>query len=495
MRRLFKQLVFVVPFLLASVACEPDTEIFSQIPSEVVTGSDDATLIEVLKKGAYSSIIGTWGGHNSLWSMHEVASDEMVIAQKGADWEDGGQWIRTHRHEYLPSEQAVNNGWTYCYGAIANINLLLLQYGTLEALTAELKVLRALVYLWLIDAYGNVPIIEEGSTDATPPTNSRAEVFAFIEQSINENYALLPEGPTYGTVNRDVANAILAKLYLNAEIYTGTPQWDRALQYSDSVIEKGNYSLASNFFANFTSNNAGSSENIFVIPYDENNAQGFNLPQMTLHYASQATFDLQEQPWNGYASLEEFYNLFDESDDRINSFLVGPQFASDGTRLEDLSAEPTDPDGPPLTFTPFITELAPNGLRQEGARVGKWEYASGAGSSLSNDFPIFRLGDFYLMRAEANWRLGNSAAALADVNTIRSRANVAPLSSLDPETLLAERGREMFAEGYRRSDLIRFGKYNDAWWEKPASTPDKNLFPIPQQQRDANPELVQNPGY
>lgn len=495
MKNLFRRLYLVIPFMLAAAACEPETEVFSQVPSDVVTSSTSDEVIDVLKKGAYTSIIGTWGAHNSLWSMHEVSSDEMVIAQKGADWEDGGQWIRMHRHEFLPTEESINNGWNYCYGAIGNMNLLLLQFGSLEALSAEVRVLRALVYLWLIDAYGNVPIITEDDTDATPPTRSRTEVFEFIESSVMDNMELLPDGPTYGTINKDVANAILAKLYLNAEVYTGTPRWADAVTYADAVIESGNYSLASNFLSNFSTNNSNSTENIFVLPYDENNAQGFNLPQMTLHYASQATFNLQEQPWNGYASLEEFYNSFDENDERIGSFIVGPQFDSEGNRLTDLSAEADDPDGQPLTFTPEINELFPNSWRQGGARVGKWEFALGAGSNLSNDFPIFRLGDFYLVRAEANFRQGNTAEALADVNTIRARANVAPLDALDEDVLLAERGREMFAEGYRRSDLVRFGRFDDAWWEKPASPEFRELFPIPQQQIDTNPELVQNDGY
>ena len=175
--------------------------------------------------------------------------------------------------------------------------------------------------------------------------------------------------------------------------------------------------------------------------------------------------------------------------------MTGPQFASDGTRLEDVSAESNDPDGAPLTFTPEINELAPNSLRQAGVRVGKFEIQTGAASSLSNDFPVFRYGDILLMKAEVLWRSGKSGIALEYVNQVRKRAGADPLTSIDADILLAERGREMFAEGYRRSDLIRFGKFNKAWWEKPASKPSKNLFPIPQGQIDVNADLKQNPGY
>lgn len=496
MSRLNKSLTwFAAIVLLVSACAEPEQEIFNGYTAEELATSDNAALTDVLKASAYQRIIGTWGGHNSLWSIHEVASDEAVIAQKGGDWFDGGLWLRMHRHEYNPQEGAINNGWAYCYTAIGDINLLLQQYPDVAALGAELRVLRALVYLWLIDAWGNVPIVLETDDDPTPPTVSRAEVFNFIESSINDNIGLLTRDNTKTTLNYWSAKMILAKLYLNAEVYTGTARLADANAALNDVINNGPFSLENNYFANFSTNNGGSSENILTLPYDQDNAGGFNLGQMTGHYLTQFTFDLQEQPWNGYASLEEFYNAYEDGDARKNSFLVGPQFSSTGERLEDSSAEANDPDGPPLTFTPEINELEPNSLRQAGARIGKFEFQSGAAQSLSNDFPIFRYGDALLMKAEVEWRLGNPGAALNFVNQVRARAGVDPLSALDADILLAERGREMFAEGWRRSDLIRFGKYGDAWWEKGPSDDFRALFPIPQQQIDANPDLTQNPGY
>ncbi|MGB3467360.1 MAG: RagB/SusD family nutrient uptake outer membrane protein, partial [Cyclobacteriaceae bacterium] len=465
MRNILRKVYLLIPVFVMLGACEePEQEVFSQIPSDVVTTSTDPKVIAVLKQGAYNSLIGNWGGHNSLWSLQEVSSDELVITQKGADWEDGGQWIRVHQHDYLPTEQAIGNGWGYCYGAIADINLLLLQFGQIEDLRRELEVLRAMVYLWLLDAYGNVPIIREDDTNPTPSNNTRAEVYAFIEASVLNNIDELPKEASYVEMNYYVAQAILAKLYLNASVYINEPQWQKAADAAAAIIDDGAYSLSSNFFSNFSANNRASTENIFVIPYDENIGGGFNLAQMTLHYSSQASFDLQEQPWNGYSSLQDFYNSFDEDDDRIGSFLEGPQFSSTGERLTDVSAEAADPDGEPLTFTPFITELFPNALRQEGVRVGKFEFQNGAGQSLSNDFPIFRLADIMLMKAEALWRINSGdAEALSLVNQIRQRAGLGNLAILTEDELLAERGRELFAEGHRRSDLIRFGRFNNPW--------------------------------
>lgn len=365
-----------------------------------------------------------------------------------------------HRHTWQPSDEAFNNSWNYCYTAVGEINNLLIQYPDVVALNAELKVLRALVYLWLIDSFGNVPIIEETSTGGNPTNNSRAEVFAFIESSIKENIDLLPKEDTKTTVNYYSAQAMLAKLYLNAEIYTGTAKWAEAEAAADEVINSGVYSLSSNFFTNFSERNNGSTENILTLPYDQNNAGGFNLPQMTLHYLSQNTYNLQEQPWNGYASLEEFYNNFDDDDVRKNSFLVGPQFASDGSRLNDISAEAGDPDGQPLTFTPEINMLAPNAFRQAGVRVGKFEFAMGAASSLNNDYPLIRLGDIILIKAEAAFRQGKTADALTAINQVRTRAGMPAYTSLTLDTIFEERGFEMFAEASRRTDMIRFGKWN-----------------------------------
>ncbi|MCA6079183.1 RagB/SusD family nutrient uptake outer membrane protein [Fulvivirga sedimenti] len=495
MKKLIYYSAFIASLTMVSTSCiEPDQEVFSSIPRDVVLSSTDPDVLASLAKSAYSPIRGTWGGHNSLWSMHEVASDEMVITQKGPDWEDGGQWIRMHRHEYTPSEESINNAWGYCFGAIGQVNTLLRQFGESEALSAELRTLRALVYLWLIDAYGNVPIILETDDNPSPPTNSRQEIFNFIESEVTASLPFLAQERTYTRVNYYVGQMILAKLYLNAEVYTGTARWADAEEATQAIISGGVYSLESDFFANFVTDNAGSVENIFVINYDQDNAGGFNLGQMTLHYLSQNTYNLQEQPWNGYSSLEDFYNSFDEDDERIDSFLEGPQFSSSGEPLIDLSAEPNDPDGPALNFTPEINMLAPGAFRQAGVRVGKWEFATGAQQSLSNDFPIFRYSDVLLMHAEAKWRQGDGSA-VDFVNQVRARAGIAPLASLNADNLLAERGREMFAEGYRRSDLIRFGKYNDPWWEKPASNASVNIFPIPLPQLQRNQNLEQNPGY
>nr|MDQ3394947.1 RagB/SusD family nutrient uptake outer membrane protein [Bacteroidota bacterium] len=251
--------------------------------------------------------------------------------------------------------------------------------------------------------------------------------------------------------------------------------------------------------------NSDNIEHIWVIPYDEVLGEGMNIAQMTLHYPSQLTFRLQEQPWNGYAALEEFYNSYEDDDERrANNFLVGPQLDTQGDPILDLSFEGSrDASGAAVVYTPRINELAPLALRDAGARLFKFNFKMDQLNNMDNDFPIFRYGDVLLMKAEAKARLNNNwndEEVLMLVNMVRTRAGVAPFISITADDFLTERGREMFMENYRRQDLIRFGAWGDPWWEKQAhSNPNLRFFPIPLESINAAAtgtfNLTQNPGY
>lgn len=492
--------VVVLPF--ANQGCTNlDEELFSEVTADNFFQSDEEFISAL--GAAYTSLYGYMGDY---YGMQQVSSDETVVPTRGNDWDDGGHWRRLHQHQYTPDDPLIGGSWSFCYSGIATCNRLIFQFNQLnvegsEVFTAELEVLRALFYYWLLDSYGNVPIVDQFDVpdDFAPSTSSRSDVYNFVESEITRNLGNLSQtvdGSTYARINYYVAQAILAKLYLNAEVYTGTAQWAKAKTAADEIINSGAYSLTGSYFDNFVTENSGSSENIFMIPYDEVFAQVNNLVMRTLHYGSQATYNLTAQPWNGYSSLQEFYNSFEDDDIRKQMFIVGPQFAADGvTPIDDSGAEAEDPDGTPLNFTAEINELGPNALRQAGARIGKWEFANGSTQHMSNDFAIFRYSDILLVKAEVLMREGDQAGALDIVNQLRERAGVAGFTSLDEDTFLAERGREMAFESVRRSDLIRFGKYGEAWWEKPASEECLELFPVPRSQLDANKNLVQNDCY
>ncbi len=524
MKRFLK---FALVFVFAASITQSCTNLDEEVFSELTTNNVDLAKLTPEQLDAaitdpYTTLFGM-GSHNSFFSLNAVSTDQICIPHRGADWEDGGQWLRVNRHEYTPSEPSVENGWNSLYqGAIKSnfvIDLLedLKSAGTfeladLESKQAEMRVLRAYFYYWLMDMYGNVPLVTSFVVDdPAPATQSRQVIFDFIESELSAALPSLEKPTTAGASSRFnywSAKALQSRLYLNAEVYTGTARWADARDAANDVINNSPYSVESDYFSNFNAANEGSMENILTVPYANGSANGFNWAQMTLHYSSQSTFDLGAQPWNGYCALQEFYDSYDDADTRKGvagdqqtrgNFHAGAQFASDGvTRLTDASAEPADPDGQDLTFTPEINEIAPNALRQAGARIGKYEYANGAQQELDNDFVLFRLGEMLLNAAEAEYRLGNSANALALMNnaTLRSRTGLADFTALTDADVLAERGRELFMEGVRRSDLIRFGEYNRAWFGKDAaSDATKNLMPIPRVQVAANPNLVQNAGY
>jgi hypothetical protein len=517
-----------------------EEEVFSEVTADNFFQTDEEFISAL---GAAYSSLGGLGNHSGLWSINELASDEIVIATKGGDWFDGGVLLQLHQHEFLPDNPFFQNSWNFLFGGINTCNRLIFSFEQLDnpnsaAFIGELRALRALFYYWALDAFGNVPLVTDFTSTESPDTKSRQEVYNFVLSELNDVITLLPtakDGTTYGRMTRWAALTIRMKMYLNAEVYTGSPQWALAAADAEEIINQGPYSMSPSYRDNFLINNSGSTENIFVYPYDKVFAGGFNWVMMTLHIASQSTFNLTQQPWNGYQTVEEFYNSYVDPDQnpgvqgpvwkglaqeqtdgtidgRLSNFLVGPQFRADGSRLEDPGVEPFDPtgkngdpDGPPLTFMPFINEIWPQGLRQAGARIGKYEFEMGGTDNMSNDFVIFRLSDVILSLAEARFRLGNTAEALALVNQIRERAgNLDPFTTLTEENLLAERGREMFVEMTRRQDLIRFRKYGDAWWPYEGMNRPKRvhqpgsfleLFPIPEPQLLANPRLSQNPGY
>jgi hypothetical protein len=482
---------------------------------------------------AYSPVYGVASG--SVYSLSEVTTDEVVVPTRGADWGDGGHWVRLKLHTYKKDDPEVNGAWNFGFSGVTTCNKLLLALSQSSSPAAagyisELKALRAIYYLWLLDLYGNVPITTDFSDVNPPATKPRAEVYAFIEKELLDNADALPktgpaDGPNYGRVNYYTAYAALTKLYMNAQVYTGTAQWDKAIAAANVIINSGLYSLTANYRDNFKRDNTGSSEFIWAVPFNAIKAGGFNMHMRTLSFLHQDTYKINAQPWNGFASVQEFYQSYIDPaqnpgpqgtvvgldpkgtpttgtlDKRLSNFIVGPQYGADGvTRLVDGGADLTDPDGPQFTLTPYMNELEPNAWRQSGARIGKWEFYSGMNTSMDNDFCIFRYADILLLKAEATARKNSNwsdPVTLAIVNQIRvQHGGVDPLPALTAESFLSERGREMFSETWRRQDLLRFGKYNSAYRFHPAdASTHVNLFPIPESQLNANKNLVQNPGY
>lgn len=537
--------ILLAPVILI-VSCTDLTEnVNNQVTAENFFKTDEEFISAL--GDAYGALT-QYGGNFAVNMLAEVPSDEIVVGHKGADWEDGGMWIRLHRQNFQPSEDVIVNTWNEFYNGIANANRLIFQFETVvesgdvsqedaNAFIAELRALRAFYYYNLLDNYGNVPIVtdfqQDPATTAQPSRDfdeGRAAVFEFVEQELLEVLPLVDDNvaATIGRVNKWVVHMTLAKLYLNSEVYVGISRWEDVITHTDAIIDSNNYSLTGNYFDNFSVQNTGSPEHIFTVPFDEVFLGGFNLHMMTNHILSQPAFNFGSQPWNGFQTMTEFYGSYIDPvenpgpqgdvvgldpegsmvtgtlDERLGNFLVGPLLDLQGNPILDEGHEADDPDGPPITHTPYINELTPNSWRQAGARIAKYEMEIGlSGSNMNNDLVLYRYADVLLMKAEALWRLNpGDGTALMLVNEIRSRAGVDPFTFLDEENLLAERGREMFYENVRRQDLLRFEglkggdtRWNDPWWEKDLSQTSVNIYPIPQNQLEANPNLVQNPGY
>ena len=518
MRHLTK-ITFILALVFVAFSCTDLNESLNSgftenfTPSNPGFGESPNTNIPVPSDGmgaAFTTLLNGTANHFGYFSIQGVPSDEMVITQKGGDWFDGGIWLNMHTHNFLPTQPALDVAWSQNFGGISQVNDLLAS-GNMDAnQTAQLRTLRAYYYWRLMDMFGRIKIITQPGVDS--PQVDRPVVFDYVVQEIKEALPDLTPTAGYSRITSGAANALLARIYLNGEVYTrdypyipgtGTTYWQEAIDAADEVINSGMYDLDPSFESLFGPANVQSPEHIFIVPFDEATGGGMNFAQMTLHYPSQLTWNLAEQPWNGYSSLEAFYNSYSDNDDRKEAFFIaGPQFDAQGNPILDVAFDEADDFGPQVNYTPFINELFPNGSRQAGVRMGKFSFKMGQRPDMDNDYTLLRYGDVLLMKAEAIARLNDDwsdPTTLLLVNQIRDRANVPALTSLTAEEFLAERGREMFQESLRRTDLIRFDAWGDAWWEKPAHSSDyKNVMPIPLAQIQATTSgepLTQHPDY
>lgn len=365
-----------------------------------------------------------------------------------------------------------------------------------EEVIAEVRFLRALAYYYLIDTFGKgVLATEENFGSSAPlPEATRAELFAYVESELLEVVETLPGTNDYGRANKAVGNMLLAKLYINAEVYIGTDKYAESLTAINKVITNGGYSLADSYVSVFSGDNNTSPEIIFPLIADAITSQSYgNTTYIINGSSSSETMTLADygltDGWGGHRASKGWYGLYGDletsTDERASLFFT------EGHSYE-MNDYKTWTDGyPPIKFrntNALIASTAPTPFS-------------------STDFPLFRLADAYLMFAECAVRTNqNLGEALGYVSLIRERANAESINEADLtlDFILDERGRELNLEGHRRTDLIRFGKFTGStylWpWKGGVATgtgiPETyKLFPIPLQALEANPNLKQNNGY
>lgn len=433
-----------------------------------------------------------------VFFLNACASDEATIPTRGTDWYDGGRYQDIQRHQWKIDNILVWSAWKYCYQGIAKINTIIYQVdqsqlteNDKDKVKAELRGLRAYYYYLLLDQFGNVPLVVNFEEEEMPKNTARKDVFTFVEKELLESLDLLPENRSYGRLTQPVANSILARLYLNAEVYTGTPRWQDCIDACERVSLAG-YTLEQDYFANFKADNNKSQEIIFAIPYDHKaGTVGNYLASMTYHCNQKEAFSINASyPWcgNGISAQPGLYSSFEENDTRANALLIGEQISmSKGTVV-------LMDNGNPLIYTEEIKNFT-NALQNEGARLHKYEVKADDQWERDYDLVLIRYSEILMMKAEASFRLNYIANAHGIVNDVRARAGLKALDKLTLEALDNEWRHEFVFEGLRRTTNIRFGTYFKPWWEKGVSEEYKALFPIPKNVLGLNPKLEQNPGY
>lgn len=489
--------------LLLGACTDLSEEVYSDIQKKDFFTSEESLRIYAAR--AYN-MLQAYGSEQSLWTLNIQTGDELAAPKNCVnDWVDP-RYAELQRHTYTPSNKLVRMGWDYCFDGIAACNDVLheiennsLEFDGKAKILAEVRILRDYFYMLAIDGWGNVPFSVDASDKNYPEQKDRKFVFSFIEKEILDNIGALEEVPSaanYGHVTQGMAYTLLAKMYLNAEKWIGTAKWAEAEQACLAVMNPGHYRIEPDYSSNFAVHNEASRENIFVIPYStvytQSDHNDFVIFILTLNQQLCKLYNIPAAGWDGFIAQPDFFASYDEADTRrAKTWLYGEFSGSDG----------------PFTIVPEVPEEAyANGRTlNTGAPVGKWEYQTDGllksdQTSMDNDFAVFRYADVVLMYAEACMRQNKAADAVAhaDLQAIRTRAGLAPFTAatLTEENLLAERGHELAIEGWRRQDLIRFGKYNGTWWCKPSASPAyTELYPIPRERLGANPNLKQNPGY
>jgi starch-binding outer membrane protein, SusD/RagB family len=533
----------LLSILLITSCTELQDENFKTvIESQFEPSSDDVGSLIAAAYIPWRELFNKWQSY--FWAQ-EICTDELLIPKRPWGWVDDGGYRRFHYHQWTTEDAIVTACWQRAYQGITSCNRVVYQIENnlidvgefKESALAELKVLRATYYWVLCDMYGNVPIITKFDVPANflPEQNTRKEVFDFIVADITDNIDNLSDKndqSTYGRINKWVAHTLLAKLYLNAEVYTGETKWDACIEQCNAVINSDLFRLEPNQKSVFATANEGSKEIIWPLVYDDKYLQqywadwnAFDHHMQTLPQEMQKTYNLQNQPWGGICAIPQFINTFDTVDDARfrDNWIRGTQYSSNGEVLVVQNGAHKGQVLHLVNEVPAIDSTEAN----HGLRLGKFEYAMGMGSILKNDFPFFRFADILMMKAECLLRKGEADNAATLVMQVRERnfktnplkttvtgAELMQGSSYDygrrdihSETIeggddieygrfLDELGYEFFEEAHRRQDLIRFGVFTTKSWLSHQPNGDyRALFPIPQVERNKNTKLKQNAGY
>lgn len=540
--------VLLVSPVLFNACTNLDEKIYSQLITDNYYNNKNEVLSAVLRPYTHANAWVTPSGQDGWWRPSELSGDQLAWPTKGRHGEDGGKWKRLHYHTWLSDDGPLNNAWSLIYGGVGYCNdpIENLEKRSLEQMgitqiekdgyIAELKLLRAYHYLKLMDLFGNIPIVTQVGTPAKPETRPRAQVFAFIEKEIKDNIDKAPNlsRNMIGRMTKAGGYAMLVELYLNAEVWTGTARWDDCIAAADKLInneaggQNGNMALDANITDQFKSTNDLSKEVIFAIAYEFRIAN--SQPSWTgefFHFQQDRIYGGSRNGNNGVVMVPGNYTKYNNDDLRKTTWLLqGPQVRFDNGQ-QALASGGNEYDGQQINFVDEIRRAKvgstvsnmSEGEENSGVRFNKYKLGNNVAGTVGGlpvaidlnynctDWNLYRLTWVCFAKAEALMRKNGGTAnaqAVQLVNDCKKRAftaatwpaNEYTTATLTLDELLNERGREFVFEGFRRDDLIRFGKFHtESWWDHTPSATFRNLFPIPQVQRTLNENLAQNPGY
>jgi hypothetical protein len=491
--------------------------------------------------------------------LQSSSTDESVLPIFASDWIDGNKYLELHRHTWNKDNAWVAAGWSYLTNIIgtANQTISIINASAPAGAAkntnlAELKTMRALSYFMMMDMYGNVPLDTLYGATALKTNSTRVQVFNYVESELKAAIPYLKSTTgvsTYGLPTKYLAYSILAKMYLNAAVYTGTARYDDCIAACDQVISSGLYNIEpmSSYLQMFYPTNGPSQkEFIFAIPFDASTSSGnmfmarYDLNRnLGIRYqysgstAGSFTNPVMNQSSGGGLSnnkpsgprmtTTEFYANFNDANDiRNKQWLTGPQYWPDGSPImvstTNLGYDQFYTGGSPATAYTYALNLTPltaSRLAAGSYDLGKdeiaWntgyrnikfiaDYTNPTNRNQNNDMPLFRYSDIILMKAEAIFRGGTptlGATAIGLVNSVRSNRTTSPaLGSLTLDVIYNERSKEFAWECWHRNDMIRFGKFENSYGlSKTNADTYRRIFPIPSTAIATNNTLVQNPGY
>jgi starch-binding outer membrane protein, SusD/RagB family len=510
-----KFLIVLAALPLVFISCSKlDENLNAELTEAQIGSGSGGGNVGPLLDGLYSTLRDPFQGQGEVYALWEMTTDELIGPTRGGDWDDNGAWRVLHSHRFDGENAHVKDVFRQLNGIVYSATDLL-RFGPTPQQAAEARLIRALAQFLILDGWDQVPYREPGESTILPPkVRKGTEALTYIIGELNAILPNLPAGPAT-KANKDAARVLLMKCYLNkgAIANRATPTFDNAdmqqvITLADAVIANPAYTFSPNYFDNFAPKNGTiGKENIWT----QENIGGTSSGGIRSHWHSTMHYNQQPSGWNGFTTLSDFYNKFEAADKRRGvAYPTGSAvFTNPGNRVNvgmlvgqqyDMKTDAPlkDRTGAPLIFTPEIKIIEKGtNLEVTGIRAYKYpiDFQFDDNGNVDNDFVIFRLGDVMLMKAEAQLRSGNAAGGLTIVNALRTNRSASALASLTTDNLLDERSREMYLEGWRRQDLIRFGKFLQAWQEKAASDPRNLLFPIPNGQLAANPNLKQNPGH